>query len=229
MKNQKKILVLLSGGADSATSLALAVQEVGSENVCCLNAYYGQRLDKEMDCAKKLTEHYGVEYLTLDISSVMEYSDCSLLKASTKEIEHKTYREQMDEKGTIDSYVPFRNGVFFAIAASIADSRDIDEVWIGTHGDDYAYPDCSPEFLTLMKLAIKAGTANDIRIFAPLQVLKKKDIIKKGLELGVPYEITWSCYEGGEKPCGKCASCIDRINAFRENGAEDPTYKEEEV
>ena len=229
MKNHKKILVLLSGGADSATALAMALQETDKANVCCLNAYYGQRLDKEMECAKALTEHFGVEYMTLDISQVMAYSNCSLLKGSSKKVAHKTYRDQMEEKDSIDSYVPFRNGVFLSIAAAIADSKGIQEIWYGAHGDDYAYPDCSKEFVEAMSNCTQIGTANRIIIKAPLSGMKKADIIKAGTELGVPYELTWSCYEGGAKPCGKCASCIDRINAFKINGLEDPTYKENEV
>lgn len=230
MKNQKKVIVLLSGGADSATVLAETVKDVGKENVYCLNAYYGQRLDKEMECAKKITEYYGVEYITMDISTVMQFSNCSLLKRSTKEVSHSTYDSQLEEKDSkeaIDSYVPFRNGLLLSAATAIADSIGADEIRYGAHGSDYAYPDCSEEFVNAFSNASSIGTENHVTVKAPLVGLTKTDVIRKGLALGVPYHLTWSCYEGGEKPCGKCASCIDRINAFKANGVDDPTFKED--
>lgn len=228
MKKTKKVLVLLSGGADSATCLAKAVKEYGSKNVICLNAYYGQILDKEMECAKALTEYYDVEYIEINIAQVMKFSDCTLLKNSSKEVVYASYKEQTTDNQKITSCVPFRNGVFISIAAAIAESKDIDEIWYGAHGDDYAYPDCSPAFIENMKEAVYVGTQNNITLFAPLEGMKKHEIIEQGLILGVPYEKTWSCYGGKEKPCGKCASCIDRRNAFIINETTDPLEYEED-
>lgn len=223
----KKIIVLLSGGADSATVLAKAVQEVGSENVKCLNIYYGQRLDREMQGAKALAEYYKVELITKDISDIMLSCDCSLLKSSNKEIAHKTYKEQLQEKSRIDSYVPFRNGILISLATALADDMGFNSIYYGAHFDDYAYPDCSGEFIDAISNCTQQGTINKLTVSAPFRDTKKADIIKLGLSLGVPYQLTWSCYEGGEKPCCKCASCIDRINAFKVNGQIDPLIKGE--
>lgn len=228
MYEVQSILVLLSGGADSATCLAKAVNKVGADKVCCLNMYYGQRLDKEIECAKKLVAHYGVRYIELDISPMMNYSDCSLLKNSSKKVEHKSYSEQVDSGNPITSYVPFRNGVFISIAVAIAESLGIDDVWYGAHSDDYAYSDCSEKFISLMREAVYVGTSRHILIEAPLKGMTKYEIIRDGIELNVPYELTYSCYEGRELPCGKCASCIDRRKAFQLNGTVDPlTYEED--
>lgn len=228
MIEQRGILVLLSGGADSATCLAKAVSEVGNDKVCCLNTYYGQRLDREMACAEKLCQHYDVKYLELDISSILKYSDCTLLKQSDKPVVYKSYKEQLESSKSISSYVPFRNGVLISIASAIAESVGMTEVWYGAHDDDYAYPDCSTDFISLMANAVYSGTSNHIEVKAPLKGMKKSDIIREGLRLKVPYELTYSCYEGRELPCGKCASCIDRKRAFSINGVSDPlTYEED--
>ena len=121
--------------------------------------------------------------------------------------------------------MPFRNGLFLSCAASIALSRDCGVIYYGAHSDDAAgnaYPDCSDAFNRAMGEAIWLGSGNQLKIEAPFVAWTKADVVKKGLELGVPYELTWSCYEGGEKPCGKCATCMDRAKAFADNGVADP-------
>lgn len=218
MKEHKGIVVLLSGGIDSATCLAEAAQK--TERVIALNMFYGQKHDKEIECARWLADYYKAEYIELDISNLMQYSDCSLLKHSTKEIEHGSYHEELP-----DTYVPFRNGLLLSIAASIALSKDCDVVMYGAHKDDVigsAYPDCSPSFYRDMGAAIYGGTARQVQVSAPYIQCNKAEVVKRGLELNVPYEHTWSCYEGGDKPCGKCATCIDREKAFEQNGVKDP-------
>ena len=124
--------------------------------------------------------------------------------------------------------MPFRNGLFLSSAASIALSHDCSKIMYGAHADDAAgaaYPDCSLDFVNAMNQAIYLGSGNQLTIEAPFVSLTKADVVKKGLELGVPYELTWSCYEGGEKPCGKCGTCIDRMKAFEKNGVVDPLLK----
>lgn len=225
-----KILVLLSGGLDSATCLGLAVEKVGAENVIALNAYYGQRHKKEMECAKALTEYYGVEYHTADLSVIMQYSNSAMLSWSNQEVPHETYAEQTSKTDgkPVSTYVPFRNGLFLSAAASMGLSLGCSEVWYGAHADDAAgsaYPDCSVAFLKAINEAIKEGTAGGISVVAPFITENKAGVVREGLRIKVPYEMTWSCYEGGEKPCGKCGTCIDRMNAFKENGKEDPLWK----
>ena len=121
--------------------------------------------------------------------------------------------------------MPFRNGLFLSSAASIAISKGCNVIYYGAHADDaagFAYPDCSPVFNNAMNEAIWEGSGHQVKIEAPFVNMTKAGIVKMGMELGVPYELTWSCYEGGDKPCGKCGTCIDRAAAFKENGIEDP-------
>ncbi len=226
-----KILVLSSGGVDSTTCLAMAVAEVGPENVLALSVYYGQKHDKEIQAAKKVAEYYGVERMELDLSVIFAGSNCSLLKQSTEDIPMESYAQQIEEthgEKPVSTYVPFRNGLFLSSAASIALSHGCSKIMYGAHADDAAgaaYPDCSLDFVNAMNQAIYLGSGNQLTIEAPFVSLTKADVVKKGLELGVPYELTWSCYEGGEKPCGKCGTCIDRQKAFELNGTVDPLLK----
>lgn len=226
-----KILVLSSGGVDSTTCLAMAVAEVGAENVLALSVYYGQKHDKEIQAAKKVAEYYGVRRMELDLSVIFAGSNCSLLKQSTQDIPLESYAQQIAEthgEKPVSTYVPFRNGLFLSSAASIALSHGCSKIMYGAHADDAAgaaYPDCSLDFVNAMNQAIYLGSGNQLTIEAPFVSLTKADVVKKGLELGVPYDLTWSCYEGGEKPCGKCGTCIDRQRAFEKNGTIDPLLK----
>ena len=159
---------------------------------------------------------------------------CTLMKGGA-DIEHKSYAEQIAEngEGRVATYVPFRNGLLLSIATAYADSlfpgEDV-EVYYGAHADDAAgeaYADCSPEFADAMDKAISIGTYGKIHINRPLINMNKAEVVKTGLAIGVPYELTWSCYEGGEKACGTCGTCIDRLNAFKANGVEDPIEYED--
>ncbi len=225
-----KAVVLSSGGVDSTTCLALAVNQLGAENVSALSIYYGQKHERELECASKIAEYYGVPRYEFDISPLMKYSNCSLLKGSTQEIQHKSYAEQMAENGIgkVSTYVPFRNGLMLSVAASFAGSVYEDEeteLYIGAHGDDAAgnaYADCSKPFIDAMDSAVKIGSYWLVRIKAPFVGLSKAEVVKRGLELNVPYELTWSCYESGDTPCGTCGTCIDRAKAFAANGVQDP-------
>ena len=226
-----KALVLNSGGVDSTTCVGIAVDKYGKDNVITASLYYGQKHDKELQCAKAVAEYYGVKHIEEDISNVMKYAAdvCTLMKGG-KEIEHASYAEQIKERGEgrVATYVPFRNGLLLSIAAAYADSlfpgEDV-EVFYGAHADDAAgraYADCSPEFAEAMDKAINIGTYGKIKVSRPLINMNKAEVVKTGLALNVPYELTWSCYEGGEKQCGTCGTCIDRKAAFEANGVTDP-------
>lgn len=223
-----RVLVLSSGGVDSSTALGLAVSKYGADNVTALSISYGQKHDKEIEAAKKVAAFYGVEQLFLDLSLIFQYSDCSLLKRSTEEIPEESYEVQIQKtKGEkpVSTYVPFRNGLFLSSAASIALSKNCNVIYYGAHADDaagFAYPDCSEVFNDAMNKAIYEGSGHQLKIEAPFVRMNKAEVVKLGLELGVPYELTWSCYEGDDKPCGKCGTCIDRARAFAANGVEDP-------
>lgn len=225
-----KALVLFSGGVDSSTCLAMAVDKYGSENVIALSVYYGQKHDKEIKSSQKIAEYYGVKFITIDLALIFADSDCSLLSGSDKEIPQETYAEQLEKTDgkPVSTYVPFRNGLFLSSAASIALSNDCSVIYYGAHSDDAAgnaYPDCSSDFNDAMNRAIYLGSGKQLEIIAPFVNLTKADVVKKGLELGVPYEMTWSCYEGSDKPCGVCGTCRDRIKAFEANGVTDPLMK----
>lgn len=231
-----KALVLSSGGIDSTTCISIAVEQYGAPNVITASLYYGQKHDKELQCAKKIADYYNVRHIEEDISAVMKYARdvCSLIKNSKEEIVDMSYADQMFTfgEGRVGTYVPFRNGLLLSIAAAYADSlfsKQQVEIFYGAHADDaagQAYADCSPEFADAMNNAIKIGTYGNITINRPLIHMNKAQVVAVGLKLKTPYELTWSCYHGGDRPCGKCGTCIDRAEAFRLNGISDPALKE---
>ncbi|MDO4175458.1 MAG: 7-cyano-7-deazaguanine synthase QueC [Eubacteriales bacterium] len=228
-----KALVLSSGGVDSTTCLGLAIEKYGKENVVALAITYGQKHTKEVKAAKTVADYYGVELLTLDLSKIFAYdTHCSLLSNSDNEIPEESYAEQLKKTDgkPVSTYVPFRNGLFLSSAASIALSKGCSVIYYGAHSDDAAgnaYPDCSDAFNQSMKSAIEIGSGNQLTIEAPFVNMAKKDVVHEGLRLYVPYHLTWSCYEGGAKPCGKCGTCRDRAAAFAANGVADPALEEE--
>lgn len=235
VKKPDKAIVLSSGGVDSTTCLGIAVQELGAENVTTLSFSYGQKHTKELECAAKVAEYYKVDHKVVDLSElgIFEGSTCSLLKASGIDVPEQSYAEQIEKngEGKVSTYVPFRNGLMLSIAAAVAQSKYPDSlvaIYIGAHADDAAgnaYADCSTEFVKAINGAISIGTYYQAYIVAPLVSLNKARVVEWGLNLGVPYELTWSCYQGGEKPCGKCGTCIDRQAAFEANGVTDPALR----
>lgn len=230
----KKAIVLSSGGVDSTTCLSVAIKQCLKENVVTVSVQYGQKHDKELRCAEEIAKYYGVKHYNLDLSNIMQYSNCALLKNSTDEIEHKSYDEQVTKaaNGMVSTYVPFRNGLMLSAVATLAMSlfpEDDVDIYIGAHADDAAgnaYADCSDEFVGAMASAIRTGTYNKVGIVAPFVGRTKADVVATGLRLGTPYALTWSCYEGGDKPCGTCGTCIDRAKAFALNDVKDPALED---
>ena len=223
-----KALVLSSGGVDSTTCLAMAIDSLGHENVSALSIWYGQKHKKELDCAKAIADYYKVPHYELNLTQVMSYSNSYLLSSSSESIDHRSYGEQIAESGSVSTYVPFRNGLILSMAASMALSLYPDDevsIYIGAHADDAAgnaYPDCRPDFNHHMNEAIYIGSYNKVRLVAPLNTMNKTEVVQEGLRLQVPYHLTWSCYEGGHEPCHTCGTCRDREQAFLANGIEDP-------
>lgn len=222
------VLVLSSGGVDSTTAIGLAIDRYGKENVISLSIYYGQKHERELEAATKIAAYYEIEHLELNLTKIFEYSDCSLLKHSSHEIPHKSYGKQIEETGgsaPVSTYVPFRNGMFLSSAASIALSRGCGLIYHGAHADDsagFAYPDCSPQFNSAMSDAIWEGSGHQLKLEGPFVNMNKQQVVATGIKLKVPYELTWSCYEGHDRPCGVCGTCIDRAKAFEANGIKDP-------
>lgn len=230
-----KAVVLSSGGVDSTTCLAVAIQKFGKDNVSTVSIRYGQKHLKELECAKKIAKYYNVPHYELDLSEIFKYSNCSLLQNSTESIPDKSYAEQLAEngKGKVSTYVPFRNGLMLSSVASLAMSiypNDKCYIYIGAHADDAAgeaYPDCSSNFIDFLNEAIYLGSGKQVEIEAPFVNYNKAEVVKTGLNLNVPYQYTWSCYKGGNEPCHTCGTCIDRENAFKANGVIDPLCKED--
>ena len=228
-----KALILSSGGVDSTVCVAIAVDKLGAENVSTVSVSYGQKHSKELECAAKVADFYHTGHYELDLSNILKYSNCSLLKGSTDTIPEMSYAEQIEKngEGKVSTYVPFRNGLMLSAVAALAQSiypdDDVD-IYLGAHADDAAgdaYADCSQEFTDAMTEAINIGTYGKVHVCAPLVNMNKAHVVKRGLELGAPFNYTWSCYEGGDRPCGKCGTCIDRAAAFAASGVKDPALE----
>ena len=222
-----KALVLFSGGLDSSVCLGLAVKEYGAKEVLALSIYYGQKHKKEMEASEKVASHYGVKRITLDLGEIFKDSDCTLLEGAKEDIPHEEYAEQLSKTNgsPVNTYVPYRNGLFLSSAASIALSNGCEVIYYGAHADNAAgnaYPDTSVEFNNAISDAIYIGSGKALKVVAPFIDKSKADVVARGMEIGVPFELTWSCYEGHDKACGVCGTCRDRRRAFEENGVIDP-------
>jgi 7-cyano-7-deazaguanine synthase len=227
----KKAVILLSGGLDSATLLARLLRERNPEDVIALSLIYGQKHQKEVRAAVEIAEHYGVKHLIKEIPNIFAGSGSTLID-SDKPNPELTYQQLQDAYGVSPTYVPFRNGILLSLAAALALVEGAGEVYYGAHADDahnYAYPDCTPEFIEAMGKAMNVGTYFKVALLAPWSMSMKQDIVREGHQLGVPFALTWSCYNGREKACGKCPTCINRIEAFKQNNLADPVPYELEV
>ncbi len=221
----KRAVVLLSGGLDSSTVLAIAAER-GYE-LYALSFRYGQRHARELEAAQAMGRHFGVrDHKVCDI-------DLRLFGGSALTSDEIAVPLDRDEQamgaGIPSTYVPGRNLIFLSFATAYAEVVGADDIFLGINAIDYSgYPDCRPEFLEAFartaNLATKAGTEDGrtLRFHAPLIYMTKADIVSEGTRLGVPWEQTWSCYLGGEKACGKCDSCQLRLKGFAEAGLRDP-------
>ena len=180
-----------------------------------------------MAAARKVAAYYGVRLLEQDIAGIMSYSNCSLLAASSEAIEHKSYAQQLAEhgEGTVATYVPFRNGLLISAAAAIAISLGADAICYGAHADDAAgraYPDCTPEFYAAMDTAIYEGSGKLCHLEAPLLNKNKAQIVELGLNLGAPYQYTWSCYEAATGRAANAAPASTGPMPLRPTAVDDP-------
>ena len=217
-----KALVLLSGGMDSATCLALAKGE--NEIVGGLSLSYGQKHIREVDYAIGLAEHFDCEVEVLELLKIFQGAGSSLV--DDVEMPQMSYEELGAAEGPSKTYVPQRNMNFLAVASAVALISKADYIYFGAHADDahnWAYPDCTPEFIGSMANAIYTGSYFKTRLRTPFMWSSKADIVALGDILKVPFEKTWSCYEGGELHCGTCPTCVSRIEAFKKAGVKDPT------
>ncbi len=213
----KSSIVLLSGGLDSATALYLALSE--GYQCRCLIFDYGQRHRREIEAAKAVARRAKCAYEIVKIK--LPWGGSSLL-------DKKLALNPASGRQIPDTYVPARNIIFLSFALSYAEAIGAKAIFIGAHCQDYSgYPDCRPEFFRSFSKVIATGTKagvgkRGIVVKAPLLNKNKSQIIKLGFKLNVPFELTWSCYKGAGKSCGKCDSCYYRAKGFKEAGFSDP-------
>ena len=202
--------MLLSGGLDSAVTLYFAKKKGYKLTALIFN--YGQKHKKEVNCAKRIARLNKINYYLVKIG--LSWTKSSLTDCQIK----IPVSSNLKKKIIPSTYVSARNIIFLSYAASLAESLKAKAIFIGAHIQDYSgYPDCRPEFLKLFQKAVNSGMkSQDIRIHAPLINKSKKEIVRLGMRLGVPFQYTWSCYKGNKMPCGECDSCRFREEAFKE-------------
>lgn len=213
-----KAVVLLSGGLDSTTTLAQAIAD-GNE-VVALSFRYGQRHTKELVSAKNICDFYNVRHVIVDM-------DLSMFRSALTDRTIDVPDNEDIGKEIPVTYVPARNMIMLSVAAGLCESVDADKIYIGVNAVDYSgYPDCRPAFIEEFQRTINVGTkagveGHPISIMTPIENLSKCEIVKLGKKLGAPLHLTWSCYNGGERACGKCDSCKLRLKGFEEAGYRD--------
>jgi 7-cyano-7-deazaguanine synthase len=216
-------VVLLSGGLDSSVALAIAVDQ--GYRVHALTLDYGQRHSRELEAATAVAAHYGVEHKVVRID-LTAFGGSALTDAAIGV--PKDTPEGEIGGGIPPTYVPARNTVFLSLALAWAEALDADAIFIGANSVDYSgYPDCRPEYLDAMQRVADLGTrrgvaGRPVSIHAPVLTQSKAAIVSRGLELGAPLHLTWTCYEGGAMACGRCESCQLRLRGFAQAGAVDP-------
>ena len=217
-------IVLLSGGLDSSTVLALAKER--GYDVVALTFDYGQKHKRELNSSRKMARHFKAKEHIIVPLNLGELLRSSLTRESMSIPENRT--EEEISSGVPSTYVPSRNIIFLSIAASIAESRGAEAIFIATNSVDFSgYPDCTAEFMSAFQRTLDIGTkagidGRGVRIEAPILSKSKGDIVREAIRLKVPLEETWSCYKGGVKACGKCDSCLLRLRGFSEAGIRDP-------
>ena len=216
---EKDSVIILSGGMDSVTLLHYRKERIA----LAVSFDYGSNHNvREIECARRQCENLGIEHLVIPLDFMGIYFRSSLLEGADSIPEGHYADENM--KSTV---VPFRNGIMLSVACGLAESRGLRHVMMANHGGDHAiYPDCRPEFVTSMSDAMRNGTYEGVDILAEFTNITKSDIARLGKKLGVDYSMTYSCYKGGAKHCGRCGTCIERKEALREAGIDDPTVYE---
>ena len=215
----KNSVIIVSGGMDSITLLYDHKDEIALG----ISFDYGSNHNaREIPFAKMHCERLGIKHITINLDFMHQYFKSSLLDGAEAIPEGHYADDNM--KSTV---VPFRNGIMLSIAIGIAESTNLDQVYIANHGGDHTiYPDCRPEFINAIDAAATAGTYNNVKVVAPYTKITKSDIARIGKKLGIDYTETWSCYKGGEVHCGKCGTCVERKEALAEAGIEDKTIYE---
>jgi 7-cyano-7-deazaguanine synthase len=224
--DQRKAVVLLSGGMDSCVSAAIAVADHGANNIALLHASYGQKTQsRERQAFNEIANFYGIKQrLVADLGYFRAIGGSALTDTSIA-VPKAELLASRSHGGVIPvTYVPFRNAHFLSIGVSWAEAIGAGAIYIGAVAEDSSgYPDCRPEYYRAFQELIRAGTRPEtqIEIVAPVIQMKKDQIIRHGLALGAPLHLTWSCYQGVELACGTCDSCLLRLRAFAQAGVPD--------
>ncbi len=215
------VVVIYSGGMDSYTLLHLA--RARGFKVHALSFNYGQRHVRELECAASVADSLGIPHKVIDIRAMNEVMSGSALTSGI-EVPEGHYEED-SMKATV---VPNRNMILLSLATGYAVTVGAGAVWYGAHGGDHAiYPDCRPEFVEKMDAVCRVANYEPVAIEAPFMALDKGEILAEGLKLGLDYRQTWTCYNGRARACGRCGSCVERLEAFAAQGVTDPLDYEE--
>ena len=216
----KDSVIILSGGMDSVTLLYDHLERIA----LAVTFDYGSNHNKrEAACAALHCQRLGVEHIVIPLDFMARYFKSSLLEGAEAIPEGEYDNDNMHS-----TVVPFRNGIMLAIAAGMAESRGLSRVMMANHFGDHAiYPDCREEFVTHMSDAMRSGTYAGVEVLAPYTTISKTDIARIGKRLGIDYSLTYSCYKGGLRHCGRCATCRERRQALLEAGIDDHTDYEE--
>ena len=214
---KKKALIILSGGLDS-TVLAHDIINRGEKPLAAISFDYGQKHTRELHCAQEQAKILKIDHQIVALPFIGELFDSALLQGGGKLPEGHYEDENMKQ-----TVVPNRNMIMLSIAAGIAISQQRTELFYGAHGGDHAiYPDCRPDFVNAMHDALQLCDWNRLKLHVPFLRDNKAKIVALGLELGVDFSKTWTCYVGAKRPCGKCGSCVERMEAFALNKTSDP-------
>ena len=215
-RENERAVVILSGGVDSTTLLYDVLNQ--GYQVYPITFHYGQRHLKEVGYAHETCKKLGLPFKLVEIEALEDLAPSALTREYI-DVPKVGY----DKESMKDTVVPNRNMVFISLATTYAIGLDASYVFMGAHGGDHAlYPDCTPNFMQLMERAVMLCDYTAVSLKTPYIYWNKVDIIKKGIKLGVDYFLTWSCYEGGNLACGQCGTCVERKEAFRLSGVEDP-------
>lgn len=217
-----KVVVIYSGGMDSFTILNKAVQ--AGHEVLAVSFNYGQRHSKELNYATEVCNELDIVHSVVDITAMQSLMSNSTLMANSNEDIPEGHYEAENMKSTV---VPNRNMILISLAIGYAVNESASQVWYGAHsGDHMIYPDCRPEFVEAMAKASLLANFEPIAVVAPYLNGDKIDILRDGLAMGLDYGKTWTCYNGREQACGKCGSCVERLEAFEKNNMLDPLLYE---
>jgi 7-cyano-7-deazaguanine synthase len=227
MSDKGKAVVLLSGGMDSCVSAAIAADTHGSQNVALLHASYGQRTQKrERRAFKEIADYYKIKQrLVAELTYFRAIGGSALTDQNISVPENKVDSAEVQGNPIPVTYVPFRNAHFLSVGVSWGEAIGAGFIYIGAVAEDSSgYPDCRPEYYAAFQELIRVGTRPEtqIEVVTPVIRMKKDAIIRRGLQLNAPLQLTWSCYQGEDLACGSCDSCLLRLRAFAQAGVPDP-------